>query len=101
MENYSQEEMEYFKKITNGVELSESELSDLVWEYSVDEVDGECGRWTQSMKSIVELCGKYFAIDWERGLTEHQEHEFYNQPYKVCKIDKMRRITEWVKPIER
>lgn len=88
---------EYLKKILNGEKLNKKELSDLVWEHEVDYENGECGRWTQSVKSIVDLCGRYFAIDWERGLTEMQEHEFYNQPYEVKKIEKMVKVTKWVK----
>lgn len=26
-----------------------------------------------------------YAIDWMRGLTEYQESEFWDQPYKVKK----------------
>lgn len=89
---------EYLNKILNGEELSESELIDLVWDNDlvVDNVEGDCGSWTQSMQTIVKLDDRYFAVDWERGLTEMQENEFYNQPYEVKKVDKMVKVTEWV-----
>lgn len=90
-------EQEYFNNILNKEEISEKDLANLVWCYEVDCVSGECHRWTQSVKSIVELCGRYFAIDWDRGLTEMQENYFYNQPYEVKKIEKMVKVTEWVK----
>lgn len=91
------EEKEYLEKILKGEELSEGELSDLVWDYEVESQDGEHGRWHEYVKTIVELDGKYFAIDWARGLTEMQEHEFNNQPYEVKKVEKMVKVTEWVK----
>lgn len=89
-------EKEYFEKITKGEELSERELKDLVFDFEYDCQEGDMDRWTISVKTIVELCGEYFAIDWERALTEMQEHEFYNQPYKVEKVEKMVKVTEWV-----
>ena len=89
------EEKEYLEKILNGEELTEIELSDLV-DYEIDSQEGDCGRWTMPVKSIVELCGRYFAIDWDRGLTEMQENEFYNQPYEVKQVEKMVKVTEWV-----
>lgn len=93
------EEKDYLEKILNGEELSEREFKDLVFDYEIDCQEGDCGRWTQSAKTIVNLCGRYFAIDWERGLTEMQEHEFYNQPYEVKKVEyeKVVKVTEWVK----
>lgn len=90
------EEKEYLEKILNGEELTEGELSDLV-DYEIDSQEGDCGSWTIPVMSIVELCGRYFAIDWDRGLTECQENEFNNQPYEVKKVEKMVKVTEWVK----
>lgn len=88
-------EKEYLEKILNGEELTEGELSDLV-DYEIDRQEGEYGRWHMHVKTIVELCGRYFAIEWAQGLTECQENEFYNQPYEVKKIEKMVKVTDWV-----
>ena len=87
---------EYLKKIENGEELSEEELKDLV-DYEIDCQEGDCGRWHEYVKTIVNLCGRYIAIDWKRGRTECQENEFYEQPYEVKKVEKMVKVTEWVK----
>lgn len=91
-------EKDYLEKILNGEELSERELKDLTFDYEIDCQEGDDGRWTTSVKTIVELCDRYFAIDWERGLTEEQENEFYNQPYEVKKVEyeKVIKVTEWV-----
>jgi hypothetical protein len=37
-------------------------------------------------------------VEWEEGLTENQENEFYNQPYEVEKktYEKTITVTEWV-----
>ena len=57
---------------------------------------GDRGRWSITTQSIIELRDKCFAIDWEKGATEMQENEFYNQPYEVKKVEKMVPVTEWV-----
>lgn len=90
-------EKDYLEKILNGEELSEQEISDLL-DYEIDCQEGDCGRWQMSVKSIIKLCDRYFAIDWERGLTEMQENDFYNQPYEVKKVEyeKVIKVTEWV-----
>lgn len=72
------------KKLDNGEELSESDIKAMT--YELDEVhrkEGHDRRWSRSVTSVVELEGKLYAIDWEEGLTENQENEFYNQPYPV------------------
>lgn len=85
-------------KILNKEELEEGEIEELVWDYEVDRSTGDNRRWTRTVTSIVKLCGKYFSIDWEEGLTEYQENQYYNQPYEVVKhtYEKTITVTEWV-----
>jgi hypothetical protein len=72
-------------KIDNHENLSERELRELVFEYEDESYkeEGENRRWTQHVASYVQLKNRWFYIDWERGLTESQENEFYNQPVEV------------------
>lgn len=88
---------EYLESLEMEEKLSEQELSDLL-DYEIDCQKGECRRWQMSVKSIIKLCDRYFAIDWERGLTEMQENEFFEQPYEVKKVEyeKLIKVTEWV-----
>ena len=85
-------------KILNSESLTEQEIKELVWDYEIDREEGDNRRWTRSVTSIVKLCDKYFAIDWEEGLTECQENEYYNQPYEVVKhtYEKTITVTEWI-----
>ena len=87
------------KKIDNKEPLTEHELSSLVCEFAVDSEYGDNRRWTRTVTTIVGLCGRFFSIDWEEGLTECQENEFYNQPFEVRKetYEKTITVTEWVK----
>lgn len=103
----AKDEQEYYEehfeeimaaKILNGEKLTEREIKELVWDYEVEREEGDNTRWTRSVTSIVRLCDRYFSIDWEEGLTECQENEYYNQPYEVVKhtYEKTITVTEWV-----
>ena len=85
-------------KILNEEKLTEQEIKELVWDYEIEREEGDHGRWTRSVTSIIKLCDKYFALDWEQGLTEYQENEYYNQPYEVVQrtYEKTITVTEWV-----
>lgn len=54
------------------------ECSELIYEE-----EGENRRWSRSKISVIDLDGMKVAIEWEEGLTEAQEDEFYTQPYEV------------------
>ena len=83
-------------KITKGEKLTETELQELVWDYEIEKIYGEDHRWTKEVCSIIELCGKHFAIDWMKGLTEMQDNEFHEQPYPVRQIERIVVTKEWV-----
>lgn len=86
------------EKIDKGEELTEKELRDMVFTCKqIYEESGENRRWTRSKMTIVELCERYFRVDWEEGLTECQEDEFYEQPVEVVKhtYQKTITVTEW------
>lgn len=87
--------MTIIEKMYAGEELSEKELCYLATGYSrycdtkpgeyeeIDLVEGDCGRWTQDMETIIQVGNDLWAIPWDRGLTECQENEFWEQPYRV------------------
>lgn len=94
MENSFEREM--LEKIVKGERLTERELSSLVYEgEEVDEIEGEDTRWTRCMTTVINLCGKNVAIDWQKGLTECQENEFYDQPYFVEKKERTVVVVDW------
>lgn len=84
-------------KLKSGAILSEGELKTLVYDgVEVDEIEGDSGRWHRSVQTIIDIDGELWEIDWDRGLTEYQENEFYNQPHRVVKREKQIIITEYV-----
>ena len=103
-----QQEEEYYnthfeeimvKKIDNKEPLTEQEIRTLVYEYAVESEPGDNRRWTRTVTSIIKLCERYFSIDWEEGLTEYQDNEFYNQPYEVRREEEVKTIVvvNWVR----
>lgn len=81
-------------KIDSGEALSEEELKELRYDFhEVDTIYGDNLRWYRDVRSIVEIGGRYFALDWEEGLTELQDNEFYAQPVEVVKHEYSRTIT--------
>jgi len=78
---------ELILRVYNGdQDFTENELNDLVTEYediTVDTIEGGDRRWSRNMETILIIEGKYFSIQWEKGLTENQENEFYDQPIEV------------------
>ena len=71
------------EKILAKSELTEKELSRLVFEYEVESEQVDELRWTYLTETIVELCGERFKIKWQRAKTEMQEHVFMDQPVLV------------------
>ncbi len=96
-----------YDKLTKGEKLGEEELRTLAYEADcagkgVREVEttyGEPRRWMRSAHTIVELFGRYWRIDWDQGLTELQENEFWEQPVEVApkkEIVPAHEVTKWI-----
>lgn len=68
----------------------------------VDQIENGSGRWMTYMTTVFKIGGRYFAIDWDRGLTECQENEYWNQPVEVTKrqYEKTIVVTEWIPIVE-
>lgn len=100
MDNYEKEMLEI---IDSDVNLTERQLRELVFEFKVvDRRYGENRRWSRTNTYVVEIGERYFSINWEEGLTENQENEFYEQPVEVMRktYEKIITVTEWVKKQE-
>lgn len=83
-------------KIINGEKLTESELKLCAWGEVgnfVGEQEGKDRCWTRNMSTIFEICGQLYRINWEKGLTECQDNEYWEQPYKVRREEKVVTLT--------
>ena len=84
-------------KIKNGEILNSEEVQKLIYsDTHIDEVHLDSGRWTEHLQAIYEIKGRYYAVYWERGLTECQDNEFYSQvAEEVIPIDEVVTIRKW------
>jgi len=82
--------------------LSESEIREMLeWE-QVGEEEEPPRRWTQTVLTVVKHpeTGELWGVEWERGLTEMQEHLFEEQPYLVEAYEEVipaQTVTRWRK----
>lgn len=90
------------ENIDMGIDLIAEELRRIVNEYEIDTQYHENRRWLRGVTTIVKLLDRYFSIDWDEGLTEMQENEYWNQPIEVEKheYEKTITVTEW-RPINK
>ena len=76
--------------------FKEDDVRELVWESEVERIVGESRRWSRTNLSIVESEGKFYELQWEQGLTEQQEDEYFDQTAKeVEQIEKTVVVKEW------
>lgn len=86
--------MTIIEKLYQGEILLKEELEAIAYDYGYDEekmgdyefvieIEGEDNRWTKDMETIFKVGDDYWCLPWQRGLTECQENEFWNQPYRV------------------
>jgi len=82
-DKYTEEEKAVMK-LKNKESLSENEISTLVnWFEEVYREEGEARRWSRYVLSVLNIDDELYAIEWDQGLTENQENEYFNQPYPV------------------
>lgn len=87
--NWEERDKELVRKIKNGENLSEEELWDIAYgdveglsDYIKEE--GEDRRWLRSVSTFFKTDDdRWFCLEWEHGLTENQDDEFWDQPYEV------------------
>lgn len=89
---------EIFDKIKNKEELDPDEIECLFYidGLVVDEIHIDNYTWREALESIIKIEDKYYRIEWERGLTECQDNEFYSQvAEEVRPIDEVVTIRKW------
>ncbi|MHA1348053.1 MAG: hypothetical protein ACTSO3_16750 [Candidatus Heimdallarchaeaceae archaeon] len=79
--------------------FTENEVEKLVWENDVETIKGEDRRWSRTNKTIVEVDGKHFALEWEQGLTESQENYYEDQEadeVSLVEYEVTKTVSEWM-----
>jgi len=95
-------EKEVLDAIQNGVHLKDNELFEVIQLYSIRDEEKGSGHQITMMRSIIELDGNLFGLDWERGDKNKDLNIILNQPYKVKEhtYPKTITITEYIKDEE-
>lgn len=96
VDKYTEEE-KIQMKLESGEKLSEREMRNMDMYFSeVYREEGESRRWSKSILSVFEVGDKKYALNWEEGLTESQENEYWEQPYLVKLEEKEVVITKTI-----
>lgn len=83
------------EKLEDGDYLTEDEIEQLCWDYPCAyQEEDDSGRWTTFMVTVVEVNGKLYAINWQKGLTEYQENSYDEQPYECELVEEEVTITK-------
>ena len=61
----------------------------------VETIPGEDHRWHREMTTILKCGNEYWAVLWMEGLTEMQENDFWDQPYRVKPVKRKVVVTEY------
>ena len=80
VENLTPEE-----KLEKGLKLREDDIETLLFEREeIYEEDGEVREWNRSVTTVIEANdGNQYVIHWEKGNTEMQSNDFWEQPKRV------------------
>lgn len=80
--------------MSNKRELTPEEIREYVDDGITTESHGN-GKWVEYVTTVFQdEHGDYYSVDWNRGLTELQEDEFYEQPVQVHPVTKIRASKE-------
>lgn len=70
----------------------------LLWNYdSIEVMYEEPGRWSQFTTEIIPIKDRFFAVSYDRGLTEMQEndYDFDGNIQEVEKYSVLKKVTSW------
>ena len=88
----------YLSKIDAKESLTEEECLNMAYYFDIENEYGENRRWSRWVRTICKLNDRYFAVEWDQGLTELQDDSCFDQPYEVQlhEYDKVIRVKEWI-----
>jgi len=95
-------------KIKNGVQLTGDEVEKAIWSFDqVKIISGDNRRWSRSCEVIIKVKGKLYSLEYDSGLTECQENEYFPQiaeevkeietnvkVKKFVSVDKIKQLSE-------
>lgn len=89
-------EQEFLQRFDSGDKFNEKEMWSMMDYFrEIEVIYGDCEEWTQNMTTIFLIGDRYFALEWERGLTKYQEDWVDKQPYEVTRKTRVVEETYW------
>lgn len=90
-------EKKIWLRICQKKPLSGRDIDYLVWDYSIEDEDGDSDRWTTDVVTIIQFNGHYYRVYWRRGNTEYQKNVYESQVLEeVEQRTVLKEVTEWV-----
>lgn len=85
-------------KMIKGIQLTGGEVEKAVWNLQeVKTIKGENNRWSQNCEVILKVEGKLYSLEYDRGLTENQENEYYPQiAEEVAEVEETIKVKKFV-----
>ena len=59
---------------------------------NLEEIVGPKHRWYEEMTTIFSFEGKFYAVKWNRGLTEEQENEYLEHEPEDVELPEMAQV---------
>lgn len=89
---------EYFQYKLDTQTFDKEDFWEFIDAFGVETEYGEPRRWSRLATTYCEFNNKYYACEWDQGLTEMQESDWYgDQPYEVVPKEKTVVIKVWEK----
>lgn len=87
---------EYFQYKLDTQTFDKEDFWEFIDAFGVETEYGEPRRWSRLATTYCEFNNKYYACEWDQGLTEMQENDWYgNQPYEVIPGEKTVIMRTW------
>lgn len=96
MDIYDIDEKELLKLLEEKYSFTDDEVQEIISYFEKDREEGDDGRWDRPIYSVIEVCNRYFGINWYKGLTEYQDNYYDEHVFEEVKpVKKMIEIIEW------
>lgn len=87
-------EKEFLERFDNGDHFNNKELAFLLHEFQkIETTSGRATQNSQEVRTIISVEGRYFLINWYKGLGDCDGDDFCCSPGEVKKKEKT--VIEW------
>ena len=82
--NFEFNEDYFFYLLENNIPFDREDLQEFIdYGHYLTKRAEYCDNWTRHIITICEIKDRYYAVEWDAGLTDYGEDYFDDQPYEV------------------